>query len=352
MRAVPAVFPFSMTAFSGAVFSGAVFLGTVGCAPTATMGRGTVPAHRATGATRGAGSGDVGVELRRRPRSAVGTGPRSAAGGVRVSVFALEDSGSAPESHLAAGGEGFADEPRADYRAGFGRVASGAERRGRCPSEMSLLPGAACIDRWEASLVQVDADGSERDWSPFVGFKRGEVRVRAVSRPGVVPQGYISGVQAEDACRASGKRLCTASEWDTACRGPQRTVYPYGDSRQPHTCNDDGRPSHPVADVTARYHLPEGQLWRRNMVHPMINQLPDTLLPTGDRAECTNGFGVFDMVGNLHEWIADPDGTFRGGFYMDTRNNGEGCLYATTAHGKQYHDYSTGFRCCSDAAAD
>ena len=55
------------------------------------------------------------------------------------------------------------------------------------------------------------------------------------------------------------------------------------------------------------------------------------------------------MVGNLHEWIEDPRGTFRGGFYLDTRHNGEGCTYATTAHSVKYHDYSTGFRCCLDA---
>jgi hypothetical protein len=28
--------------------------------------------------------------------------------------------------------------------------------------------------------------------------------------------------------------------------------------------------------------------------------------------------------------------------------NGEGCTYATSAHAFDYHDYSTGFRCCMD----
>jgi hypothetical protein len=53
------------------------------------------------------------------------------------------------------------------------------------------------------------------------------------------------------------------------------------------------------------------------------------------------------MMGNLHEWTADPAGTFRGGFYVDTVRNGNGCLYATTAHNTSYRDYSTGFRCCA-----
>jgi hypothetical protein len=84
------------------------------------------------------------------------------------------------------------------------------------------------------------------------------------------------------------------------------------------------------------------------MNNPLINQLPSSLLRTAERAECTNEYGVFDMVGNLHEWVDDASGTFRGGFYMDTSHNGDGCSYATRAHDFRYHDYSTGFRCCMD----
>jgi hypothetical protein len=53
------------------------------------------------------------------------------------------------------------------------------------------------------------------------------------------------------------------------------------------------------------------------------------------------------MMGNLHEWTSDAAGTFRGGFYVDTVVNGNGCLYRTTAHDTAYSDYSTGFRCCA-----
>ena len=58
--------------------------------------------------------------------------------------------------------------------------------------------------------------------------------------------------------------------------------------------------------------------------------------------------GVYDLMGNLHEWTADPAGTFRGGFYVDTVINGNGCSYVTTAHAVTHWDYSTGFRCCAD----
>jgi len=84
------------------------------------------------------------------------------------------------------------------------------------------------------------------------------------------------------------------------------------------------------------------------MNQPTLNQLDGTLAKTGAHVGCTNGYGVYDMVGNLHEWVADPDGTFYGGFYQDTTSQGDGCAYITTAHAAKYHDYSTGFRCCAD----
>ena len=91
------------------------------------------------------------------------------------------------------------------------------------------------------------------------------------------------------------------------------------------------------------------------MNDPRLNQLEGSLAKTGAHPSCTNDYGVFDMVGNLHEWVDDgaeergAHGTFRGGYYMDTSKNGDGCSYATTAHAFDYHDYSTGFRCCADA---
>lgn len=215
----------------------------------------------------------------------------------------------------------------------------------RCPMEMALVDGRVCVDRWEGSLVERSGGGA---WSPFMSVDGSESRVRAISRPNVIPQGYISGEQAAQACRASGKRLCTAGEWESACRGPGRTQFPYGEARQSGTCNDDIRAVHPVVEVVASLGLGSQDLWRDAMNNPLINQLPSSLLKTAERVECTNAYGVFDMVGNLHEWVDDPSGTFRGGFYMDTTHNGDGCSYQTTAHNFRYHDYSTGFRCCMD----
>lgn len=217
----------------------------------------------------------------------------------------------------------------------------------RCAEDMALVGDRVCVDKWEATIVRVTG-GKETQLSPFDKLDEKPVGYRAVSRKGVVPQGYISGHQAERACRASGKRLCTTAEWELGCRGPQRTQFPYGNERQRAVCNDDIRDNHPVLEAARLTGVSGKKVWLDGMNLSVINQLPDTLAKTGERSACVTEEGVFDMVGNLHEWVADADGTFRGGYYMDTTKNGDGCSYRTTAHDFEYHDYSTGFRCCSD----
>ena len=211
-----------------------------------------------------------------------------------------------------------------------------------CPPGMvATWTGATCIDRWEAHLVELRSDGTTAPWSPY--FSPAGAAVRAVSAPGAVPQGYISEVEAEAACFEAGKRLCTLDEWEAACGGASSWTYPYGDMREPGVCND-ARADHPVIEY---FGTTEDWIWSE-LGHPCIGQLDDGLARSGDYAGCSTSDGVFDMMGNLHEWLDDPDGTFKGGFYVDTVVNGDGCLYTTTAHDVTHWDYSTGFRCCAD----
>ncbi len=206
---------------------------------------------------------------------------------------------------------------------------------GPCPAHMALVEpaGAAafCIDRYEAAL-----DGQSPYEVPTEGV--------AVVAPGQVPQGYISGVVAADACAAAGKRLCSLTEWMRACQGPEGTTWPYGDIYDAGACNDT-RAGHPVVEYFG--HGPD--IWdSEHMNDPGINQQPDTVDPGGANPGCVSADGVYDLHGNLHEWIDDPNGTFKGGFYADAVINGPGCHYATTAHSVHHHDYSTGFRCCAE----
>jgi sulfatase modifying factor 1 len=207
-----------------------------------------------------------------------------------------------------------------------------------CPAGMAKVD-TFCIDRYEAMLVEVKTGGTLGPWSPYKS--PGSATVRALSVAGAIPQGYINQKQAAAACANAGKRLCTDSEWLRACRGASSQTYPYGSSRQPGVCND-ARSCHPVVQY---FETSASWIWSE-LGHPCINQLPAGLAKTGDHPGCKTGEGLYDMMGNLHEWTADPSGTFRGGFYVDTKINGNGCLYKTTAHNTSHWDYSTGFRCC------
>jgi formylglycine-generating enzyme required for sulfatase activity len=208
-----------------------------------------------------------------------------------------------------------------------------------CPPGMARVR-EFCIDRFEGNLEVRETDGGWSPWSPF--HNPGANRVRAVSLRGAVPQGYISGFQADAACHESGKRLCRDDEWLYACRGGENLVYPYGPDRKPGLCND-ARDVHPALELFPHDPHPFSHLG-----NACLNQLPNSLDRTGSRPECVTRDGVYDLMGNVHEWTADPAGTFRGGYYVDTYRNGNGCLYVTTAHSFAYWDYSTGFRCCAD----
>jgi len=201
-----------------------------------------------------------------------------------------------------------------------------------CPAGMAHVD-TFCVDRFEASLA---------GWSPYV--HPGSAQVRAVSLRGAVPQAYISQTEASAACVAAGKRLCTDAEWLRACQGPQMTTYPYGNTRMPGTCND-ARTPHPAAEL---YGTTDSWIYS-HLDSPCINQLANSVALTGSHTGCITAEGAFDMMGNVHEWTADPAGTLRGCYYVDTVLNGNGCLYATTAHDTSYWDYSTGFRCCADS---
>ncbi|EYF07936.1 formylglycine-generating enzyme family protein [Chondromyces apiculatus] len=227
---------------------------------------------------------------------------------------------------------------------GFPSLRPASAKGKGCPKGMVQVQGRYCIDAYEASTVEVLPRGKTRTHSPFspVAGKK----VKAVSKKGVKPQAYISRDQAEDACQSAGKRLCSDEEWLTACKGKRPTSFPYGDERKNGYCNDGGVSSfnHYYGEDGAEAPL-ASYTWA-NMNDGRLNQLKGTLANTGAHKRCKSSFGVYDMVGNLHEWTAAKGGTFRGGYYLDTTQNGDGCAYKTTAHAPSYHDYSTGFRCC------
>jgi sulfatase modifying factor 1 len=213
-----------------------------------------------------------------------------------------------------------------------------------CPPEMALVEGRFCIDKWEASTV--GADGKAHSPYQPVTFDK----VQAESRPGVVPQAYISMEEADQACTRAGKRLCTTQQWVDACMGsksPKRS-YPYGNVEKPDACNTQQGGAHPLMAL----HEGRRPTDSVQMNDARINQLASTVAPTGAFEACATPDGVMDMSGNLLEWTRGARPLLMGGYYLDATENGKGCAYVTMRHDEKYHDFSTGFRCCLEPSAE
>jgi hypothetical protein len=253
-------------------------------------------------------------------------------------------------------------------------VAESARPHG-CPTEMARV-GQTCIDRWEAAMVDKrtgealspyypptpalvsevwrgwlvergemgDAAARAMPLPPLSELERtGRFEPKAVSRPGVVPQGYLSQVLARRACENAGKRLCTQDEWVTACKGKAGLKYPYGGAYRQGVCNVY-RLIHPAAVLHGSASLGHRDP-RLNLVYEGEQPL---LRTTGETAACASRWEderLFDMVGNVDEWV--EEGMFLGGFYA--RSTTQGCESKVSVHAAAYYDYSTGTRCCRDA---
>jgi Sulfatase-modifying factor enzyme 1 len=233
-----------------------------------------------------------------------------------------------------------------------------------CPPGMAHI-GRYCIDRYEAHLV-VRGEGDAMTRHPHNERPPEGEHFEARSAAGVMPQAYISRVEAKLACTNASKRLCGFGEWRRACRSGRGKRYPYGWHGRRGVCN------------TGKKHLLHEMFgerpWTYEMFNdPKLNAEPGYLAASGGHQECKTEADVFDMNGNLHEWVSSTvterfverleeeeverveqpwvvgNGMFLGGFYSTTNQHGPGCLYTTIAHEPTYHDYSTGFRCCADA---
>lgn len=144
-----------------------------------------------------------------------------------------------------------------------------------CDPDMVKV-GSICVDKYEASVWSSPTGGTQfgATTDDYPCSDNGNDCSASAAHPifarsvaGVTPSAYITWFQAQQACFNVGKRLPTNAEWQAAAAG---TPDP-GNSPGANDCNTNS--SGPV--------------------------------PTGSRSNCVSNFGVFDMVGNLNEWVAD-----------------------------------------------
>ncbi|MDX2089580.1 MAG: SUMF1/EgtB/PvdO family nonheme iron enzyme [Kofleriaceae bacterium] len=180
----------------------------------------------------------------------------------------------------------------------------------RCPQRMVLLNDHdACMDRYEARIV----------------VRNG--RAEAVSASGTVPDINLTYVEAEQACRNVGYRLCTRAEWTRACAGPSgERKFPYGDTYVSHRCNIS------------------------EMEDPIESQ---HLAPGGQFSGCVTPEGISDLIGNALEWTDETppqadQRELRGAMYSHPGPS------AKCVRDERFFlvmtERSAGFRCCTDAA--
>ncbi len=233
---------------------------------------------------------------------------------------------------------------------------AGAKELEPCGDRMRLVEGDYCVTLIHRCMEPF-TDGSgrcnryaegSRCYPPVLTMRYCMDEFEYPNRRGAKPQVMVSFAEAKSSCESEHKRLCTAREWTLACEGPDRLPYPHGRTRGRGACN---------IDLTHRF-PDEEALNDPGRVDRELERL-DQRAPSGSMPGCVSQFGIFDMAGNVDEWVV-PDGpeeaaglgaqtALKGGYFGPVRAR---CRPATPTHGPTFKFYQVGFRCCRDAGAD
>lgn len=193
------------------------------------------------------------------------------------------------------------------------------------------------IDAHEASLKQKRQTNSETGEKESVTV--------AQSRSSTLPASSVNFTEAKEYCQSAEKRLCTKKEWLTACVGPDNL----GASLQP-------TPTNPSIDALCFVNRKSGS---------SSSTASTTLVKTGSQTKChTKGLQVFDLVGNVSEWVIDEDSSNAGRamganaasrvadgkceYFVQTDTDNDGI--DDTPIDESANEDTIGFRCCLDEA--
>ena len=145
--------------------------------------------------------------------------------------------------------------------------------------------------------------------------------------PGAYPRVNVTYGEAEKLCAERKKRLCTEQEWQRAATGTQNHLYGYGERFESGRCNTP---------------LLRNGAWVGGR----------ELAPSGSFAQCSNDYGLQDMIGNVWEWTStwyDEEKGWRivrGGSYFHSANMARTEVRYGRYLDAEYHLDLIGFRCC------
>jgi serine/threonine-protein kinase len=129
-------------------------------------------------------------------------------------------------------------------------------------------------------------------WGPGRGIEVGDVKTEFSARSGYenLPVTLVTWLGARLYCKSALKRLPTEAEWEFAARGSGRRLFPWGN--EPADCNS----VHISSNGRLEVRNPERCDNARTMAYPVMSAPQDV---TPER--------VFDMGGNVSEWVDDDD---------------------------------------------
>jgi formylglycine-generating enzyme required for sulfatase activity len=165
--------------------------------------------------------------------------------------------------------------------------------------------------------------------------------------PGALPRVLTSWEQAAARCEEQGKRLCTEAEFTFACEGPTMSPYSYGYRRSAGICNQDRDINSP--DHSRRLLHYDACLEDDRCAAELARV--DRRSRAGESTMCISWSGVFDLNGNVDEWVmrtgqkAPYRSGLKGGWWGPVRGR---CRPTTTFHKEDDYGYEVGFRCCAE----